>query len=78
VLFRSTLGSHGKPNEPLSYPVIENNVKIFAGAKVFGNIRIGENSIIGANAVVNKNVPPNSVAIGIPAKIKKKKTEQNE
>lgn len=65
-----TLGSHGKPGEPLSYPIVEDNVKIFAGAKLFGNIIIGNNAIIGANAVVNKNVPAHSTAVGIPATIK--------
>lgn len=43
-----------------------------AGAVLLGKITIGENSIIGANAVVLKDVPPNSVAIGVPATIKSK------
>jgi len=64
-----TFGSHGKKGEEMSYPVIEKNVKIFAGAKLFGNINIGENSVVGANAVVNISVPSNSVAVGIPCKI---------
>lgn len=67
-----TLGSHGKREFPLEYPIIKNNVKIFAGAKVFGNIIIGENSVVGANAVVNIDVPANSVAVGIPCRIIKK------
>lgn len=64
-----TFGSHGKKGEKMTYPVVEKNVKIFAGAKLIGNINIGENSIVGANAVVNISVPPNSVAVGIPCKI---------
>tara|TARA_R110001583_G_scaffold73469_1_gene204406 strand:+ start:7584 stop:8075 length:492 start_codon:yes stop_codon:yes gene_type:complete len=51
------------------YPQIANGVTIFAGAKILGSITIGENSSIGANAVVLKDVPPNSIAVGIPAKI---------
>lgn len=52
------------------HPTLEDNVTIGAGAKVLGNITIGKNSLVGANAVVLKNVPPNSRAVGIPAKIK--------
>lgn len=64
-----TLGSHGKPDEKLKYPIIEENVKIFAGAKIFGGITIAEKAVIGANAVVYKNVPENCLAVGIPARI---------
>jgi len=64
-----TLGSHGKKGENLDYPIIENNVKIFAGAKIFGGITVGENAVIGANAVVFKDVPADSIAVGIPARI---------
>lgn len=50
-------------------PVIGDNVDIGAGAKLLGNIRIGNNVTIGANAVVLSDVPDNSIAIGIPARI---------
>jgi serine O-acetyltransferase len=73
-----TLGSHGKPGEKWAYPVVEDNVKIFAGAKIIGNVRIGKNSVIGANAVVIKDVPPDSVAVGVPAKVIKKQVSNNE
>lgn len=51
------------------YPQIGNGVTIFAGAKIIGAITIGDNSTIGANSVVVKDVPKNSVAVGIPAKL---------
>ena len=51
------------------HPTIENGVVIGAGAKVLGNITIGANAKIGANSVVIKDIPPDSTAIGIPAKI---------
>jgi len=51
------------------HPTVQNGVVIGAGAKVLGNITIGENSKVGANSVVLKDVPPNSTAIGVPAKI---------
>jgi acetyltransferase-like isoleucine patch superfamily enzyme len=39
-------------------------------------VTIGKGSIIGANAVVLHDVPPNSLAIGFPAKIKKLDEQQ--
>ena len=51
------------------HPTIEDNVIIGAGAKILGNITIGSNSKIGANSVVITSVPPNSTAVGIPAKV---------
>ena len=55
-------------HEPIA-PVIGNNVDIGAGAKVLGNIRIGNNVVIGANAVVLIDVPDNSLAVGVPARV---------
>lgn len=52
-----------------SAPQIGNNVNIGAGAKILGPITIGDNVEIGANAVVIKDVPANSIAVGVPAKI---------
>ena len=57
-------------------PVIGNRVDIGAGAKVLGAIRIGDDVAIGANAVVITDVPANSIAVGVPAKIRAKKTVQ--
>jgi len=54
------------------HPTVENGVVIGSGAKVLGNITIGANSKIGANSVVIKNVPPDSTAVGIPARVIKK------
>ena len=52
-------------------PVIEEDVIIHAGAKIIGPIRVGRGSVIGANAVVLRDVPPFSLAVGVPAVIKK-------
>jgi len=51
------------------HPTIENGVVIGAGAKILGDITIGHNSKIGANSVVIKSVPPESTAVGIPARV---------
>ena len=49
--------------------VIEDNVWIGAGARVLAGVRIGEGSVIGAGAVVKKDIPPMSVAVGVPAHV---------
>src|SRR5262245_4790655 len=53
-------------------PTIGNNVDIGAGAKLLGPIRIGNNVSIGANAVVLCDVPDNSIAVGVPAVVKRR------
>ena len=50
-------------------PTIGDRVDIGAGAKLLGPIRIGDDVAIGANAVVITDVPSNSIAVGIPARI---------
>ena len=50
-------------------PQIEGHVDIGAGAVILGAICIGANSQIGANAVVLEDVPADSIAVGVPAKI---------
>lgn len=51
--------------------IIEDNVWIGEGVAIMPNVTIGKNSIIGANSVVTASIPPNSVAVGIPAKVLK-------
>jgi serine O-acetyltransferase len=50
-------------------PVLGNRVDVGAGAKILGPIRVGDDVAIGANAVVLKDVPANSIAVGIPARV---------
>lgn len=54
------------------HPTIKSGVVIGAGSKILGNITIGEKAKIGANSVVIKDVPSNSTAVGIPARVIKK------
>jgi serine O-acetyltransferase len=49
-------------------PVIEDNVKIYAGAKILGPVRIGAHATIGANSVVLENVPGKATVVGVPAR----------
>ena len=51
------------------HPTLKDNVVIGAGAKVLGPVTIGNNSKVGSNAVVVTDIPNESTAVGIPAKI---------
>ena len=51
---------------------IKNFVYIGANSTILPDINIGNNVTIGAGAVVTKNIPSNTIAKGIPAKIYKK------
>lgn len=59
-------------NKGKRHPTIKSNVVIGSGAKILGNITVGANSKIGANSVVVTDVPENSTAIGVPARIIKR------
>lgn len=50
-------------------PRIGGHVDIGAGARILGGVRIGDHAVIGANAVVVHDVPPRSLAVGVPARI---------
>ncbi len=70
-----TLGGTGKDTGK-RHPTLGNNVLVGAGAKVLGPFTIGDNSKIAANAVVLKEVPPDSTAVGIPAKVVKRGSDR--
>jgi len=59
----------------LGHVKIENNVQIGAGAIILPKVVIGENSIVGAGTVVTKSIPPNSLAVGVPARLINKKKD---
>lgn len=63
-----TLGGTGK-DKGKRHPTIGKNVMVGSGAKVLGPIKVGDNAKIAANAVVLSDVPPNSTAVGVPARI---------
>jgi acetyltransferase-like isoleucine patch superfamily enzyme len=48
---------------------IGDNVWIGANAVVTSGVTIGERCVIGANSVVTQDVPPYSIAAGVPAKV---------
>jgi len=49
--------------------VIEDGAWIGAGAAVLDGVRIGAGAVIGANAVVTRDIPPHTLAVGIPARV---------
>lgn len=51
---------------------IEDGCWIGIGTCILPNVVIGKHSVIGANSVVSKDIPPHSVAVGIPARVIKK------
>lgn len=54
----------------ISRPItIRRNVWIGAHATVCGGVTVGDNSVIGAGAVVLHDIPANSVAAGVPARV---------
>lgn len=63
-----TLGGTGKDTGK-RHPTLGNNVLIGAGAKVLGPFKVGDNARVAAGAVVLKEVPPNTTAVGVPARI---------
>jgi acetyltransferase-like isoleucine patch superfamily enzyme len=49
--------------------IIEEDCWLGTGAIVLPGVRIGKGSIVAAGAVVTKDIPPFSVAIGVPARV---------
>ncbi|MFB2938279.1 acyltransferase [Aerosakkonemataceae cyanobacterium BLCC-F154] len=49
--------------------VIGDDCWIGTGVKVVDGVTIGTGSVIGAGAVVTKDIPPYSIAVGVPAKV---------
>lgn len=64
---------HGK-----RHPTVGDRVTVGAGAKVLGPVLIGADSAVGANAVVTHDVPPESIATGIPAVVRPRSDKQRE
>lgn len=54
--------SHGKVK-------IGNNVWLGENVSILKGVTIGDNVIIGLGAVVTKDIPSNSIAVGVPAKV---------
>lgn len=53
--------------------IVGDNVWIGYGVTVLAGVRIGSNSVIGAKSVVTRDIPENSVAAGVPARVIRKR-----
>jgi acetyltransferase-like isoleucine patch superfamily enzyme len=47
-----------------------------SGVKIMDGVTVGQGSVIGAGSVVTKNIPPYSVAVGVPAKIIRQRSSE--
>jgi serine O-acetyltransferase len=72
-----TLGGRSM-NKGKRHPTIGDRVTVGAGAKVIGPVTVGDDSAIGANCVVTHDVPPESIATGIPAVVRPRTAKQRE
>ncbi|MBI4855032.1 MAG: bifunctional UDP-N-acetylglucosamine diphosphorylase/glucosamine-1-phosphate N-acetyltransferase GlmU [Acidobacteria bacterium] len=55
--------------------IIDDNVKIGSDTMLVAPVRVGQGSMTGAGSVVTKDIPENSLAIGIPAIVKRTLTK---
>src|ERR1700722_14203349 len=60
-----------EPGTPLynGSTVIEDNVWLAANVTVLPGVTIGSGSVIGGHSVVTRDIPPNSFAVGSPARV---------
>ena len=70
-----TLGDGCQPEKrKMTYPapiVLGKNVWVGSNATILQGVTIGDNAVIGAGAVVTSDIPANTVAVGVPAKVVK-------
>ena len=67
ILSHSFLMS-GYEDEGFQPVEIKDGARIGLHCMILPGVTIGENSVIGAGAVVVRDIPPNCIAVGIPAK----------
>jgi acetyltransferase-like isoleucine patch superfamily enzyme len=51
---------------------LKKNSRIGSHSTIMPGVTIGENSVVGAHSFVNEDIPPNSIAYGVPAKVIRK------
>lgn len=61
----------GKYKDVVNFGRIKVGNNVFLGTRciIMPNVKIGNNCVIGAGSIVTKDVPDNSVAVGVPAKV---------
>jgi serine O-acetyltransferase len=69
IIRQNTTFGISSPDDLRAKPTIGDLVDLGAGVVIIGNVTIGENSIVGPNSAVFSDVPPNSIALGVPAQV---------
>lgn len=70
---------HEHPEIDIVLPiVVGSNVFFGYGCIVLPGVTVGDNVVVGAGAVVTKDIPDNSVAVGVPARVIKSLDEYQE
>jgi len=57
--------------------VLKRNCRIGSHSVVLPGVTVGENTIVGAMSLVNRDLPANSVAFGIPARVNGKNRQND-
>ena len=70
---KKTLGLDLAINNPETNVNIGNDVWIGAGVIVNNGVTIGDGAVVGAGSVVTKDIPPYSIVVGAPARVIKKR-----
>jgi len=65
--------SHSTIDDKKGKILIKENARVGTHSTIMPGVTIGKNSVIGAYSFVNQNIPDNTIAYGVPAKIKRKK-----
>ena len=60
------------------HPTLKNGVVIGAGAKILGPITLGNNVRVGSNSVVVRSIDDNETVVGIPGRIVRQKTDDED
>ena len=68
----------GEQWEHGAHITIGDNVWIGGSAVVLGGVSIGANSVIAAGAVVTRDIPPDSLAAGVPARVIRRISETDQ
>lgn len=76
---RTTINNGDAKMELFDYEhpaVIGNDVWLGANVVVKQGVKIGDGAVVGANAVVTRDIPPYAIAVGLPAKVKSYRFEE--
>jgi acetyltransferase-like isoleucine patch superfamily enzyme len=73
--FVSDRSINKQPLETKGNIIVEDGVWFGVGVIVLSGVRIGKGAVIGAGSVVTQSIPPNAIAIGVPARVIKMRSE---